>query len=238
MPARSAGSGSYVILALPGHRAATRIKLYKDKCTNSTPTLIFYKKSRALTPRHNKPKFITGVSILLLRLIELFKIFGLDICIIWQTKFHRWPQRRIQMLPRQNFSNLYSSWNPNSRVQFKGFNKSHIRPSRANLARRVCGPLRNLFHYWLFLFMLNWLMVGSGDDEVGGQMKKEIGTLVSISPATGAGESLQNKKNQQLFQNPFPWARLVLQLCMCEKSRFRKILLFVCLKHGWQVSLM
>ena len=47
-------------------------------------------------------------------------------------------------------------------------------------------------------------MVASGDDEVGGQMKKEIGTLVSISPATGAGESLQNKKNQQLFQNPFP----------------------------------
>ena len=64
-------------------------------------------------------------------------------------------------------------------------------------------------------------MVASDDDEVGGQMKKEIGTLVSISPATGAGESLQKKKNQQLFQNPFQ-NRLVLQLCTCEKSRFRK----------------
>ena len=46
-------------------------------------------------------------------------------------------------------------------------------------------------------------MVASDDDEVGGQKKKQIGTLVSISLPTGAGEFLQNKTNPQLFQNPF-----------------------------------
>ena len=49
-------------------------------------------------------------------------------------------------------------------------------------------------------------MVALDDDEVGGQKKRQIGTLVSVSLPTGAGESLQleNKKNQQQFRNPFP----------------------------------
>ena len=39
-------------------------------------------------------------------------------------------------------------------------------------------------------------MVALDDDEVGGQKKRQIGTLVSVSLPTGAGESLQlqNKK--------------------------------------------
>ena len=65
-------------------------------------------------------------------------------------------------------------------------------------------------------------MVASDDDEVGGQKKKQIGTLVSISLPTGAGEFLQNKTNQQLRHSYFQIRFLELAWCsncVCAKNR-------------------